>query len=363
MRLALGVLLGAAGCLSVMAAAQEPDAAVPPTSEQPGIPQVQQSPAEQHDQGGAASDAQADHGPERETAPVFRPVEAEGQQESANGLREAQGNQDGVRDVGLPPLPTAPDWRLPEAWEPFFNGLKFTDAITASAAAFAVVVAYLQLRILRQHSAIMARTRDIAVAALGRPYVFVEFISHNMEEWRAGRDRLRFDFRFTNHGAAPAVIEFIHAKAMLSYGPYSRHEDVGDLVKHGYVRPFPPKEGLLRHISWNAQVGYASDEPGGQAEGWEKGSPLVIKAGETSRTFQATLPLPALKTAKSQIGWQVTRRLREATDASGSVSPWLIGSITYQSPFGAQHWTNFCLRARSDGTAAGYDEHPYAERT
>ena len=98
MRFALGVLL--AGCLWVIAVAQERDITAPPTSEQPGIPPVQQPPAEQHDQRGAASDAQADDRTRREAPPAHGPVASDREQEPSHGLGQAEGNQNAVRDAG-----------------------------------------------------------------------------------------------------------------------------------------------------------------------------------------------------------------------------------------------------------------------
>ncbi len=120
----------------------------PPTSEQPAVPQVQQPPPEQHGQRGAASDAETDNDARREAPPA---VEAERQQEPANGLSQAEGNQDAVRD-------TAPR----ASWTALIPDLKFTELLATTAAAFAVIVAYLQVRVARTQAEIMRRQADIA---------------------------------------------------------------------------------------------------------------------------------------------------------------------------------------------------------
>lgn len=257
-------------------------------------------------------------------------------------------------------------------WEDWLRGLwaaawasdiKWTDAAIVLFTFGQVWIGMRQARIARDQAVIAERTRKIALDALGRPYVFFEFLGHNREEWRAGQDWMGFTFRFTNHGTGPAVIEAIYAKAILSYGPFDRDGRHGDENRPTFIKPFPPKERLLRHISWAADVSYAPDEPEGETRDWRNGSLLVLKAGETSRTFRTTLPYPPLKTAECESAWQISRQLHELTGEGGPVEPWLIGSVIYQSPFGAQYWTNFCLCAKPRGGAISWDESPYAERT
>lgn len=240
-------------------------------------------------------------------------------------------------------------------------------------AVFAVVLAVctiFQIIILFQQTKILKETKEISIAALGRPYLFFEFLSHNLEEWRQGKDWLHFNFQFTNHGVRPAVIRYAHSLAILSQGRYPRDLDAetfqlikGTPVDSGNaVWKFPrgTKEFFLM-VSHKTQSELIHH--GGADTGEKGGGALVLRGGETSRVFRAMVPYPALKTSEHDIGWQVHRRMFKLTENADPVAPWLLGSIDYEDTFGGLYHTNFCVHSRADGTAVALSEHPYTERT
>lgn len=252
-------------------------------------------------------------------------------------------------------------------WAFFADNSDAVQAVSSAVQAFFAVVLVLftlvQLRVARVQTDIAEQTRKIAIAALGRPYVFLEFVSHNFEEWRTGKDWLYFNFRFTNQGTTPAVVEFVNAKTILSYGPINQDEDRGNLVKDGIVKPFPPKDGFRHHVSRDAIVHFAPTEKGGELQDWQSASTLVLKAGETSRQFQTMLPRPALGARPGIAASEDQILLHELTGEDGPIYPWLVGNITYRSPLGTQHYTSFCIYGRSNGSASEWPEEPYNERT
>jgi hypothetical protein len=62
----------------------------------------------------------------------------------------------------------------------FFTDIKITDALLAL---FTGLLALYTFRL----SIATHETREIALASLGRPHIFFEFIYHNFNEWREGR--------------------------------------------------------------------------------------------------------------------------------------------------------------------------------
>ena len=105
------------------------------------------------------------------------------------------------------------------------SGPKITDWVQAISAAVTFLatlgllyVGRQQLETYRLQAKIMRDTREIAFAALGRPHIFVEMASHNLEKWREGHEVFSFKFRVVNYGNGPAVVTSTLAYAFLSRG-------------------------------------------------------------------------------------------------------------------------------------------------
>jgi hypothetical protein len=102
-----------------------------------------------------------------------------------------------------------------------------------------LLVSVRQSRISQSQAEISLENHNIAVAALGRPYVMFTGITHNYTDWRNGKEFMTFTFRLVNFGREPAVIKSIRAYAMLSYGPYSSIKDDANCIYE-----FPSKEQI-----------------------------------------------------------------------------------------------------------------------
>jgi hypothetical protein len=100
------------------------------------------------------------------------------------------------KDGGQKESPIDKAWRH---WmRRFFTDIKVTDALLAM---FTGLLALYTARLwIATHE-----TREIALAGLGRPHIFFEFLHHNFDEWREGRADYPF---FRNYVAnAPSILE------------------------------------------------------------------------------------------------------------------------------------------------------------
>jgi hypothetical protein len=240
-------------------------------------------------------------------------------------------------------------------WTSLFPETRLTDALLTLFTFGQVWVGLRQARILRQQARIAEETREIAFAALGRPYVFFECVSHSLEDWRSGKDYLRFIFRFANHGTSPAIAKDIIAYVFLSYGPGRENRSGTSIIKE-----FPRPEELTTFLRWGFNVSVKLGE-GDEWSDWKRGKQLNIPPGGTSVLFSATLSYEPIRPPKDR--WPHWRRIYEETADSGLVCPWLSGRIEYMDAFGRWHWTAFTLRGHADGSAIEEGDPPYNERT
>lgn len=259
------------------------------------------------------------------------------------------------------------------------NWQKITGWITAGAAlaSFAVSGALLfvgiaTLRVYRTQAEIMRDTREVAVAALGRPYVFFEFVSHNFDEWREGKANLWFTFRLANYGTAPAVIHLVAAYAFLSRGLSAREGDEETNV----IKAFPTSEELPASIAYSSSVyvrkeGFEGTDVKISYENVKEidMGVFIIKPKQPSKLYGTAVPTsPLTKSEYSGMLDQHEAYLYEVTSPNatfnkGWVSPWLVGRVVYEDTFGNSYYTSFCVRAYHDGSASAQGSPPYNERT
>jgi hypothetical protein len=67
-----------------------------------------------------------------------------------------------------------------------------------------------------QEAQIMEETRKLAEAALDRPSVFFTYLYNNFQEWKAEKAQFKVNFRLTNYGAGPAVVDRVVAHPFLT---------------------------------------------------------------------------------------------------------------------------------------------------
>jgi hypothetical protein len=82
--------------------------------------------------------------------------------------------------------------------------------------------------------AIAEQGRDIALASLEKPYLYVSPLAHSIEEWLTEKEVLRSVFRLKNHGKSPAIVKAIKSQMLLVHNPNS---------------PYPDTTGISRHVA------------------------------------------------------------------------------------------------------------------
>jgi hypothetical protein len=235
----------------------------------------------------------------------------------------------------------------------FWTGLKVTDVVIAAAATAAVFVAFLQWRVYSRQAKILEETREIALAGLGRPHIFFDFLHHNFDEWRDGRaNYLFFCYKFTNYGTSPGIIRHIFARAILSRGPRGGADEETTIIEE-----FPKPDQLSNFLAWVTAVRVAERTETGWESGRDwTGNTFVISPHQSSEVFTTNVRLS---------GRDSTFRdyLQEQAGPNGRVRPWLMGRIIYSDTLERMHHTSFCICAGRGREYTAYGQTPYDERT
>lgn len=251
----------------------------------------------------------------------------------------------------------------------------FSAAIQAIFAIILTAVGLGQLWVYHKQRQIMEGSREITVASLGRPHVFFEFISHNLESWRNGEADLTFVYRLANYGNSPAIVRSLYGRALLARGPRYRERNDDPTPVHEFPAD---KFSFLSTIHELGEPNVTADgesESGGFTAGlkqWSSAQQFVVMPGKASRAFAAQLPHDLLveNPERNPARARHNARMYELTgeESVEKVWAWLMGQVTYLGPFEDSHLTNFCVRAYHDGSlyVGGADEEgapPYNERT
>jgi len=252
-----------------------------------------------------------------------------------------------------------------EFW-PSFGGyrVKITDSLLVLfTAVLAIVTGGLHVSTKRlwldsrEQTRIQSETREIALAALDRPYVIIDSVSYRLETAQEGKLVLYFDFKMQNYGKGPAIIQNIVAYGFLSSGVRSPKatDDYPAMI-------FPSPDKLDRLLGDRASVRvFPEVRPSViNLQPFELGyrhcrSALILRSGEPSPTF--------VHLAKDANIHRSNEWIKLMDKDYSQPVPWLIGKVTYTSVFGKPHRTQFCFRGRSDGIAEEDGEAPYNERT
>ena len=233
----------------------------------------------------------------------------------------------------------------------FFSGAKWTDVLLTFFTLGLVLVGYAQAKVLRRQTKIAKETRDIALEGLGRPYVFFEFISHNLDSWREGEVEMSFTFRIKNFGISPAVIEGI-----FGYAFFSRGRGFLDDEESNVVREFPDANSVACAMVASGEVRDAGDD----RKEWKHGRPLTLPSQGESRALKVSV-------ATAPIGkpdWDDhAAYLYAATKGGFPVAPWLIARVQYENFAGVPYLTAICLRGHGGGEATEEYGHTYNQRT
>lgn len=233
------------------------------------------------------------------------------------------------------------------------SDIKWTDLAIVVFTFGQVWVGMRQAAIARRQTEIADETRQIAVAALGRPYILVEGVPHDGRIWRHKDNLLVFTFRLMNYGAGPAIIDEVRGSAL-----FSKRRKPGTVQFIGqYLLPEP---GDLKH-SWGHP-------------------PLVLAEGEAppqskyrfraeGKGLKTTLVIPPGNSSPIMAACRITKEGADVTDDKGDllngefVEPWLLGRVAYRTVYNTLYYTQFCWCGGGSGQVTETYGPPYNERT
>lgn len=244
----------------------------------------------------------------------------------------------------------------------------FAGLAQAFFALILTIFTVMQIYFIRQQTRIQRETREIAIAALGRPYIFFEFVSHSFEEWRNGKSQLGFVFRLTNYGTSPAVVHSVIARAFLSKGPETRDEGKG-----ASIHAFPDKSNVKQFIlespgvlvARQGDISFPMDVENIRAL---RQQPFSILPRASSELYGAPVHVFKLTRTHQDDGrrWYEAYLAKVTSDDApvhDQVRPWLIGQVIYEDIYGRRLHTSFCVHAEYDGSVTAQGSAPYNERT
>ena len=214
-----------------------------------------------------------------------------------------------------------------------------------------------QLKTYRDQARIMQETREIALAALDKPYLLVTSVSHNFDQWRSGgwqgkRLFLTFTFRFYNCGKVPAVIDNVVAFAFLSSSPRGRGADPYPALG------FPGPQQLHTLLGDRPSVRVFPETPLNDI------NPVSGKLEYAIRTGTITILSNNKSRHLSQyVSNDGTEEGREEFLQDKNIAPWLIGRARYRDISGRRYCLSFCFRGDRNGDAMEMYGPPYNEHT
>jgi hypothetical protein len=149
-------------------------------------------------------------------------------------------------------------------WSGIVAGTHFTDWILAVAALGRLAVLCIQAAIYSRQRELMAGqlkatevAADAALAALARPWIFIEEVSCNKSDWLNETSvNLTGKFRLTNYGNAPAHISSL--RVALFAGPHC-HNGIRNELRTERIIDFPQAETLEQFITLRARQCEADD--------------------------------------------------------------------------------------------------------
>jgi hypothetical protein len=110
-----------------------------------------------------------------------------------------------------------------------------------------------QLKAAESASIAAAKAADAALAALDRPWLYIEGQKNTRINWMIGRGDLTAEFRITNHGKAPAILASVNGIVFLGY-ENSASAPFGEQGFSQTILKFPsPGElaiFLAQHATW-----------------------------------------------------------------------------------------------------------------
>lgn len=251
----------------------------------------------------------------------------------------------------------------------FFCDAKITDFLVAIFTYFLFVVTYELARVTRQlyaagekQIAIAEKSANAALAALDRPWLVIESLHHNRNEWVAAKDRLTASFRIRNYGTSPAFIDVDHIEGLVFYS-FKRHDDKETSTENaGGSLHFPSADKIGEFIASNkkgrsfifgdaAQNSSINDvsEAANIMQKLLHNTEMVISPGDASDT----------------IAFHGAGKLRLYADGlpiESQATVYMIGRFSYSMPGRPSEVMTFCYEDSGQGGFTKLFGPPYNER-
>jgi len=204
---------------------------------------------------------------------------------------------------------------------------------------------------------------NAAVAALDRPWLFVNKPMHNQNAWIAGDGALSVMFSLTNYGKAPAIIHSIKGVIFASPGRGTKVSEIGlatmdvptildfpasnDLQTFMNDRARTPREvdGI---VPFRAKVG-AVDIPVHKKKSAAYVVPYVVGGSDSSPEFWIAGTMPFAQPDKG-------------IPLESAMNIYFIGTILYNGPDEEIQMLNFCYESPPLGEFKVFRGRPYNER-
>jgi hypothetical protein len=233
----------------------------------------------------------------------------------------------------------------------------FTAMLTAFTAVLATV-AIIQIYFLTKSdentriAAEAAKTSaEAALAALDRPWLFVDTATHNKQAWASCNDELFAKIKISNYGKAPAFVNVVKAVLFLGLTPLKAKDfPVHPLPED--IQIFPNESELRGFIGKHGRQAFIDDDSPDKTEGTIN-KPLTwavaIAPNGDSKSFYFKGPKKLTSFVKG-IPIQMTCGL------------YLIGWAIYYLPGNEAEVMNFCYEGGDDGSFRFLFGPPYNER-
>lgn len=177
----------------------------------------------------------------------------------------------------------------------------------------------------------------------GRPWLFVEPMSHNAHHWRNGRDLFEWKFNVVNHGQSLAIVDHVEAGVCFS-----------DVFPRNYRAYYPGTvngfEIMLIRQELNIQVKHSS--------------PRILRPTEVIELSENSGPVMRMDNVPPELR-KTREHLQVWTSPAGPdwLGFWLAGKVRYRDARNRRLETGFCYRLSFKGPTAiteeGGDQYNY----
>jgi hypothetical protein len=204
---------------------------------------------------------------------------------------------------------------------------------------------------------------NAALAALDRPWLSVEVLTHNFATWERGGKALTVDFKIRNYGKAPAFLKSIKVALFLS-DPADNAQDSESIKSQIEIVRFPAESELDNFITARSKAPSRDMNAPRREKSLAGGIvlpifpatvgfdvPIILPSDIATETYFATME-PLHRTSNDVV-----------LPIEALAALYLVGRIVYDGPTSTEsEMITFCYRALRFGTFESHKVGPYNER-